>query len=75
MSRHYTFHNNEVTGHEHWATLKGEPEGSHFYSPMDDDEFKWGHTTQLETTGWVATSKEEMPKEFLTQLLLMGVPC
>lgn len=75
MSMHYSFYNGTITAHTHWESFTKEPRGSYFYSPKDDEWNKWGRVTPMEGLGWVATSKEDMPKEFLVQLLLMGVPC
>lgn len=75
MSRHYTFHDNKVTEHKQWGTVAMQPKGAIFYSPFDDFPYQWGMITDVPGHGWRDISFGEAPKEFLTQLLLMGVPC
>ena len=75
MSRHYMFHNNTVTAHDSWVIVLSLPEGVFFYSPHDSFDAKWGRLTGQNCGVWEPVIKQDMPKEFLIQLLLMGVPC
>lgn len=71
---HYTFWKNKVTGHEDWRTVKPQLDGAYFYSP-NDSHYLWGTFGHDQPHGWKVLPMEEVPKEFRTQLLLMGVPC
>ena len=75
MSRHYTFHSNTVTEYGSWAPILSLPAGTFFYSPHDPSSDKWGRLVKNNYKSWVSVPKQDMPKEFLVQLLLMGVPC
>ena len=71
---HYTFYNNEVTSHVNWLTVLNAPRGAFFYSPGDRSD-TWGVLIDGDRASWLSQPVEKMPKEFRTQLLLMGVPC
>ena len=73
MSQHYTFQNNTVTEHRSWVTVLSLRAGTFFYSPYDSSSDKWGRLVKNTHTVWVSVPKQDMPKEFLVQLLLMGV--
>lgn len=75
MIKHYTFNGHVVTPHENWTSVLRLPAGLFFYSPYDLGRDKWGHLVQIGGHDWDSDPKEEIPKEFLVQLLLMGVPC
>lgn len=71
---HYTFYNNEVTSHVNWLTVLNAPRGSFICSPGDKSD-TWGVLTNGTGVSWNSQPVETMPKEFLVQLLLMGVSC
>ena len=77
MSKHYTFYDGVVTTHDEWVTVSIEPNGTVFYSPTDNYDHRWGVLGIPSATSprWSGITKAYVPKEFLTQLLLMGVPC
>ena len=71
---HYTFYDNQVTTHVSWLTVLGAPRGAFFFSPNDRTD-RWGALIVGYTASWKSLPVDAMPKEFLVQLLLMGVPC
>ena len=75
MSQHYSFYDNKVTEHGSWLTILPLSEGVFFYSPHDFGKDKWGKLVKTDGRVWVSVPKQDMPKGFLVQLLLMGVPC
>ena len=75
MTAHYTFDGHVVTPHGNWISVLQLPAGLFFYSPYDSTPDKWGRLVQTGGRVWDSAPKSDMPKEFLLQLLLMGVPC
>jgi hypothetical protein len=45
-------------------------DGAYIYDPDDTPEMRWG---QMVHGRWAELRKEDMPKEFLTHLLLLGI--
>lgn len=67
---HHLFIDGQVILIEEWRKTQHFPQGTYGYTP--DDSLATWYT--LDFPRWKPLSKSEMPKEFLAQLLLLGIP-
>lgn len=70
---HHLFVDGAVVTVPNWGATAPYPDGIRGYSP-EDKAAPWYCLHHSGKPKWLPMSREEMPKEFLVQLMLLGIP-